>query len=825
MLNRYFLTVSNLIPAPGQSPVLVTAPQAVQVRELSSGVGGDDEIDLRELWRALKRRRRVVGTTFAAVLLMSGLVTAYQRMFRPVYEGNFQLLITDPISDENKSSNGGAGDLGGDSMIEALARNSTKSDIPTLIEVLRSPMLLAPIASNFNTTAEKLAAQITISTGGSKQKEAEGVLTVTLTDREPTQAQALLQSLKTDYLNYSLKQRQQRLSDGLRFLDRQAPALQAKTGELQAQLAVFRQKYNQLLPTEEGTAQKVEITSLQTQVRELQTEQLRLQSMRQSIQAGRLTARSFQDNAGGSNAVGAGNQGVNVTVSNPSLLEQLTKVEEQLAEARAKYRQDSPTVRSLTARRDQLLPLLKGKELDAVDAGLAMNGTKLSAVQGQVQELTKNFQKQPELIKQYEALNQKLTIAQENLAGFIKARENFQLEIAQRTVPWQVIAPAQINPNPVKPSVPRNLALGAVLGLVAGAGAGLLRDRMDHVFHHPGEVQQDIQQPLLGHIPHVAFFAGVREEKRFMLEELENLGASSSSSANQDSETSGISGYQRFFYQEAFRNLYTSLRFLNSDRPLRSIALTSSLPAEGKSLVNILLAKTLSELGQRVLLIDADLRKPQLHYRLGLDNLQGLTNLLTEEADLPWRQVMQPVLARNNWWVITAGQRPPDPARLLGSQRMGHLVNDLASSGEFDLIIYDTPPVLGLADSVLVAEHLDGVILLVSLNRVDRGLPKEAIQRIRDAGAPLLGIVTNAIKKESRSSTAYGYGQYGYGYGQYGYGAYNAGHAYSYYSNASEDGDPPLSGRKLRSSNKDNSVTSRNKLQQLKYKIMHWMDG
>jgi capsular exopolysaccharide synthesis family protein len=348
---------------------------------------------------------------------------------------------------------------------------------------------------------------------------------------------------------------------------------------------------------------------------------------------------------------------------------------------------------------------------------------------------------------------------------------------------------------------------------------------MDHVFHHPGEVQQDIQQPLLGHIPHVAFFAGVREEKRFMLEELENLGASSSSSANQDSETSGISGYQRFFYQEAFRNLYTSLRFLNSDRPLRSIALTSSLPAEGKSLVNILLAKTLSELGQRVLLIDADLRKPQLHYRLGLDNLQGLTNLLTEEADLPWRQVMQPVLARNNWWVITAGQRPPDPARLLGSQRMGHLVNDLASSGEFDLIIYDTPPVLGLADSVLVAEHLDGVILLVSLNRVDRGLPKEAIQRIRDAGAPLLGIVTNAIKKESRSSTAYGYGQYGYGYGQYGYGAYNAGHAYSYYSNASEDGDPPLSGRKLRSSNKDNSVTSRNKLQQLKYKIMHWMDG
>ena len=99
---------------------------------------------------------------------------------------------------------------------------------------------------------------------------------------------------------------------------------------------------------------------------------------------------------------------------------------------------------------------------------------------------------------------------------------------------------------------------------------------------------------------------------------------------------------------------------------------------------------------------------------------------------------------------------------------MGALINDLANSGEFDLIIYDTPPVLGLADAMLVAEHLDGIILLVSLARVDRGLPKESIQRICTAGAPLLGIVTNAVKKESRSASAYGYG-YGYGYGN-GYG-------------------------------------------------------
>jgi Mrp family chromosome partitioning ATPase len=136
--------------------------------------------------------------------------------------------------------------------------------------------------------------------------------------------------------------------------------------------------------------------------------------------------------------------------------------------------------------------------------------------------------------------------------------------------------------------------------------------------------------------------------------------------------------------------------------------------------------------------------------------------------------------------VLTAGRVPPDPARLLSSSRMHGLVRELAASDRFDLILYDTPPVLGLADAALVAEHLDGLLLLVSLDRVDRGLPKEAVARIRSSGAALLGIVTNAVKEQrSGRGSAYGYG-YGYGYGNYGYsyggyGAYDPRSTYSYY--------------------------------------------
>jgi capsular exopolysaccharide synthesis family protein len=341
-------------------------------------------------------------------------------------------------------------------------------------------------------------------------------------------------------------------------------------------------------------------------------------------------------------------------------------------------------------------------------------------------------------------------------------------------------------------------------------GAGLLRDRFDHVFHTSDEVKSEVNLPVLGHIPHVDFFQGVREDKRFLLSELD----SSVTSTGAEAESRDKS-YQRFFYQEAFRNLFTSLRFLNSDHPLKTIALTSSLPAEGKSLVNVLLAKTLSEMGQRVLLIDADLRKPQLHIRLGLNNLKGLSNLLAEDNQR-WQDVLIKVPGYDSWSVLIAGRRPPDPTRLLSSNRMHQLVQDLAESNDFDLIIFDTPPVLGLADAALVAEHCDGLMLLVGLGRVDRRLPKEAINRILSSRVPLLGVITNAIKKEPQSSS----NRYGkYGYWKYGYGYDDTYQAYAHYAiSEAEDTTPPQSDQEANNRSWRQSLTSNSS------RFIRWLD-
>lgn len=726
---------------------------------------------LTNLLRVLRRRRRTFLVTLVAVTLAASLRAVHQRIHHPVYQGGFRLLISDPVNESNKGEGGGEGDIG------AVARNVSRVDVPTLIEVLKSASVLDPIYQQL--TKEKAPSQLpqlSVSVPIADKYTAAGVLSVQANGNDPAVVQRFLNLTEQAYLSWSLDQRRAKLTEGVKFLDEQEPLLRSKSNAIQAELQRFRTTHNLLQPLEEATSLSGDIQDQRNTLLKQQAEKNRLQSLRSEVARGKLTTKSFTSGSSDSAGTGESASGTSVALGVPSeaQLAELSRLDAEIAKAQATYQPGSPLLTNLLAARDKLRPQLQRKELDALDAALQQYEGSIASTRRQIAQLEDRFKSQPALLRQYEDLERRLEIAEGNLANYLRTRDQFQLEIAQNNVPWKVIAPSAVNPNPVEPKLGVGLLQGLLLGLVAGTGAALVRDRLDHVFHSPGEVRDELKEPLLGHIPHISFFEGVRRDKRFLLKEL-------------DQNQSGLAGYQRFYYQEAFRNLYTSIRFLSSEKPIRSVALTSSVPAEGKSLVIVLLAKTLSELGKRVLLVDADLRMPQIHQRLGIDNLEGLSNLLTEEGR-PWQQLVRSVDGYENWDVLTAGRRAPDPPRLLSLARMGDLVKEIANEGGYDLVLYDTPPTLGLADAPLVAEQLDGILLLVSLNKVDRNLPTEAIKRIEAAGAPLLGIVTNARTTTQESQSAYGYGRKGYGYGSYrsGDASVDPSTAYQYYLNGAE---------------------------------------
>lgn len=205
---------------------------------------------------------------------------------------------------------------------------------------------------------------------------------------------------------------------------------------------------------------------------------------------------------------------------------------------------------------------------------------------------------------------------------------------------------------------------------------------------------------------------------------------------------------------EAYRILRTNLQFMGLDRPLRSLVVTSAVPEEGKTLTAANLAVAFAQTGQRVILVDADLRRPTLHRTFGLGRLAwgGLTSVLGGTVDL---QAALTGTELEDLTVLTAGPIPPNPAELLGSQRMQALMAALHE--QFDVVIYDTPPVLAVADASVLAPAVDGTLLVIRAYRVGHPQVRRAKEALEAVKARVLGVVLDGVRNRRGDGYYYYY--------------------------------------------------------------------
>lgn len=207
---------------------------------------------------------------------------------------------------------------------------------------------------------------------------------------------------------------------------------------------------------------------------------------------------------------------------------------------------------------------------------------------------------------------------------------------------------------------------------------------------------------------------------------------------------------------EQFRTIRTNIEFAQLDKPMKNLLVSSSIPAEGKSTVASNLAYVIAQTDKRVLLVDADLRKPTVHRTFKLNNEQGLTSLLTN-ADLKFNQVVQH--SRDlNLYFLPSGPIPPNPSEILGSGRMTLLMQELGQY--FDIVIYDAPPITAVTDPQILATKVDGVVMVVRQGYTRKEEVKKAKEALDNVNANILGYVING--KEVSDSAGY-YSYYGYG--------------------------------------------------------------
>jgi len=348
----------------------------------------------------------------------------------------------------------------------------------------------------------------------------------------------------------------------------------------------------------------------------------------------------------------------------------------------------------------------------------------------------------------------------------------------------RVIDPATVPSYPSRPAKARNIGLSFLIGLVGGIGLALLREYMDNTVKTPDDIENLVRLPALAVVPAFTSENGTGRRGRF---------TTGSSLHGHEKRIELVAQHlPKSSMSEAFRALRTSILLSQADHPPQVILVTSALPREGKTTAAANLAVTLAQLGDRTLLIDADLRKPGVGRLLNMTDgkYAGLSSYLAGVSSLELVAVPHPVIP--NLVAIPTGPLPPNPADLLSSHKLTDALRKLR--GQYKFIVIDSPPIMAATDAVILSVQADGVLLVVRSGET----PKEAFTRARDlltsVKCNLLGVVLNAVDS-SAPDYYYSYRYYPYsdGYGpQEAAGIYDKADAHSPDSHYSDDDSQSL---------------------------------
>jgi succinoglycan biosynthesis transport protein ExoP len=312
----------------------------------------------------------------------------------------------------------------------------------------------------------------------------------------------------------------------------------------------------------------------------------------------------------------------------------------------------------------------------------------------------------------------------------------------------RVVDTAQEPRAPIRPRVPVNVAVGALTGLLLGIGLVLLREQADSSLKSPADVEQRLGVTFLGMVPAVdGQDDGGKPAKRRNRRVTRVPGELPPELLVHERPLSSVA--------EAARTIRTNLMFMNPDQPYRSVLVTSAAPGEGKTTVACSLAISLAQGGQKVCIVDCDLRRPRLHRIFDRAGDAGLTNVLVGEAKVV--DVALPTIV-NNLSCVPSGPIPPNPGDVLHSEKFRSVLRDLLE--RFDRVIIDSPPLVAVTDSAILSTLVDGTVFVVRAFTTSRNTTRQGLRALSDVDAPVVGVVLNAVDMRKNDYSYYQYYHY-----------------------------------------------------------------
>ncbi|WP_416666733.1 GumC family protein [Egbenema bharatensis] len=710
-------------------------------------------LNLRSLGRTVQRQALLI----AGVATLVAVGASYLAMQEPpTYEGDFRILV-EPVTTEARLSDpltvtrtdGGVPN-----------RDAFAIDYTTQIQVLLTPRRLNQIVQDVQAQYPDFGYNDLVNGLDVRRLTVEGspeptrIIQVSFEGDDPGLVQKVLRVTADRYLEYSLDDRRTRTGEGVRFIEEQLPAVEQRVSQIQDELQQIQQQNGLIDPGTQGGQLSTRIDDIVTLElatdRELQEQQVLFSNLQRQL-----------DNLTPEQAIAA--SALSEDPNYQALQTQLLTLEGEIATQSSRFGPGSPVLRSLTAQRASIEALLAERtsevvgpenvgnaQIQAFQNSVRLDLTNqlvtagnqidvLQARQREIQASRQQFENQlqqfPGIARRYADLTRELEISTQTLNRLRNQLETLRIESAQTEVPWELISDpliprdAQGDPIPQPSRASRIVIAGAAFGLILGTLLALLVERYRNVYYAVDDVQETIPLPLVGVIP---FSRGAKQSFDF---------PSTFSTEEIDDSRLGTASFR-----ESFSDLYSNIRL--AEPPIRSVMICSAEPGDGKTTIALYLAQTAAGAGQKVLLVDTNLRLPQIHNRLDLPNTKGLSGLLNN--DLVVDDLIQRSTLSDSLYVLTAGPSIPGSARLLGSDRMKSLMDKLEN--EYDLVIYDTPHLFGLTDASFLTTQVDEILMVIAANKTNRTVADRVISKLSMVRPTGVSLITNYLKESNSPS-------------------------------------------------------------------------
>lgn len=684
----------------------------------------DADLGYGKLFEILLRRRKWFLGVFCSVVSISAITAIFQE---PVYESSFQLLI-ESVYRNNDS--------------DITESNVEVENYATQLEVMRSSQLLKKAKNSLKSQYPQLKLKTLEENFEIAQVQGDDfaddkvkttVLEAVYTDNDPRKTKRVLEAIMQVYQDYTLEQQQERLAQGLAFINTQLPAARQRVTQAENALENFRKTNNLVNPEQRAESVAADLKDTQAQKRQVKVDYQNTLARYNSLQS--QLERSPQEVSIAAR--------LSESARYQTLLAEIQKTELALKERQVLFKPTDPTIQKLSKQLEQQSSLLRqeaenlvgevpsnfnltannllkqgqlgtndlesAKELVNLQAMLNSLQAKETSLTEAEQQLQTELDLFPNLIAEYNRLKPEIDVQRDTVEQLLAARQKLSIEIDRGGFKWQVVEPPVWGEDE-SPSKLKMLLAGAVIGSFLGVAAAFGKDFLDDTVHSPRQLEEETGQPLLGVIP------------KLPAENINQQNLDLLLSKPTDSERSIEQAIYLKPLRESLDLIYQNIKLSNSTGNNQSLLVTSIETGVDNLTLMLGLAFSAVRSNQQVLIIDTNFRSPSLHDKLGISNERGLSNLLMGEVSNANIQTIS--LLGEEFDVLTAGSAVSDPIKLLSSARLKELM--FAFERNYDLVLLSSPPVLGYVDMLQTAQYCQGIVLIEKIDQVTKSKLSEA---------------------------------------------------------------------------------------------------